>query len=181
LQLKADHYFDQLMDETAWAQDETVMFGKRVVTARKVAWYGDTNYSYTYSGVSKTAMLWTDGLRELRTIVEDVSGHTYNSCLLNLYADGMQGMGWHSDDEKMLQPRACIASLSLGAARNFDLKHRQDKSKVRIFLEHGSLLTMEATTQEHWQHAMPKTKKVTQPRINLTFRTIMASSRISDR
>jgi len=165
--------FEALNDEIAWAHDETMMFGKRIITARKVAWYGDQPYLYRYSGNSKTALPWTAALKAIKGEVEAVSGSTYNSCLLNLYADGGQGMGWHSDDEKMLQPDGAIASVSFGAARHFDFRHKQDRTKCRVVLEDGSLLLMTGKTQRYWQHAMPKTKKVTEPRINLTFRTIV--------
>ena len=149
------------------------MFGKTIITKRKVAWYGDQPYEYTYSHVTKSALPWTPALQRIKNKVEEVSCDTYNSCLLNLYHDGSEGMSWHSDDEKELKPEGAIASVSLGAERKFVLKHKQSAEKVEVFLHHGSLLVMKGETQTHWVHRLPPTKKVNTPRINLTFRTII--------
>ena len=171
----AQRYYAALLDTIAWKQDEAVIFGKRFVTARKAAWYGDADYSYTYSGATKQALPWTPELLALKALTEKLSGATYNSCLLNLYHTGDEGMGWHSDDEKMLARHAAIASLSFGAARTFRFKHKQTKATVSLTLENGSLLVMQGATQTHWLHSLPKTKQVTTPRINLTFRTMGAA------
>lgn len=173
---QADKLLSLLLETIPWQHDETVMFGKRIVTARQMAWYGDRDFDYRYSGNTHTAKLWTPELRAIKEKVETASNATFNSCLLNLYADGDQGMGWHSDDEKELSTNAAIASLSFGAERRFDFRHKQSREKVSVFLEHGSLLIMAGTTQTHWQHQIPKTKKVTTPRVNLTFRRIAPSS-----
>ncbi len=169
---EAQRFEALLMKEVPWAHDEAVFFGKRIVTARKVAWYGDRGFSYTYSGATKEAIPWSDDLRELKELTERVSGCTYNSCLLNLYHSGDEGMAWHSDDEKTLQENGAIASLSLGAERVFRFKHKQTDEIVSVMLENGSLLMMQGATQTHWRHCLPKTKKVKEPRINLTFRTM---------
>jgi alkylated DNA repair dioxygenase AlkB len=170
--LQCNWYYQKLIENIEWKHDEAIIFGKRIITKRKVAWYGESEFSYTYSKVTKTANLWTKELIELKEIVEKESGETYNSCLLNLYHSGEEGMAWHSDGEKMLKKNGAIASLSLGAVRKFFFKHKETKEKVVIILEKGSLLVMKKDTQTHWLHRLPPTKKVTSPRINLTFRTI---------
>ncbi|MFM1962264.1 MAG: hypothetical protein RLZZ172_1109 [Bacteroidota bacterium] len=170
---KATQFKDELMNDIAWENDQAVIFGKLIITKRKVAWYGDSQFSYTYSGITKTALPWTPALEALKRMVEELSGETYNSCLLNLYHTGEEGMAWHSDGEKDLKKNGAIASLSFGAERKFAFKHKQTGEVVNTFLEHGSLLVMKGTTQTHWLHRLPPTKKVDAPRINLTFRTIV--------
>ncbi len=170
---KAMEYYDLLMDNIAWENDQAMMFGKLIITKRKVAWYGSEEFSYTYSKITKTALPWTKELLELKRLVEDKSGETYNSCLLNLYHSGEEGMAWHSDGEKDLKKNGAIASMSFGADRKFAFKHKETKETVSQILEKGSLLIMKGTTQENWLHRLPPTKKVKTPRINLTFRTIV--------
>lgn len=175
----ADFYFNALLNEIDWRCDQAIIFGKLIETKRKVAWYGDLNqgkpFSYTYSNTTKYSLPWTENLRHLKSLVEKQSGETYNSCLLNLYHSGEEGMAWHSDGEKDLQDNGAIASLSFGATRKFAFKHKQNKEVVSLFLKPGSLLVMKGETQKHWLHRLPPTKKVHEPRINLTFRTIKAS------
>lgn len=168
---EARRYHAALLTTIPWKNDETVIFGKHIVTARKVAWYGDANYSYTYSGTTKQARAWTPELRALKVIVEKLAGTKFNSCLLNLYHDGNEGMGWHSDDERSLVRNSTIASLSLGAERKFCFQHKQTHAAVSLILENGSLLLMRDTTQTYWRHRLPKSKRIKTPRINLTFRT----------
>ena len=170
---EARRHYDALLRDIPWKHDEAVIFGKRIVTARKVAWYGDSDFSYTYSGTTKQALDWTPGLAELKTLVESLAGSRFNSCLLNLYHNGGEGMAWHSDDEKSLVRNSAIASLSLGAEREFRFKHKRDGLKTSVLLESGSLLVMKGATQSHWLHSIPKSKKVISPRINLTFRTMV--------
>ncbi len=172
-QQQANHYFNVLMKTIEWENDEAVIFGKHIITKRKVAWYAGKNYSYTYSNITKEALVWTKELLELKLLAEQKTGETYNSCLLNLYHDGDEGMAWHSDDEKTLGKDSAIASLSFGAERIFKFKHKQSKEVVSLVLEHGSLLVMKGATQTNWLHRLPKTTKVTTPRINLTFRTMI--------
>lgn len=167
-----DHCFKILRETIAWRHDEAVIFGKHIYTKRMVAWYGDKPFEYTYSGIQKVALPWTDSLLELKTIVEKQASETFNSCLLNLYNDGSEGMAWHSDGEKDLKKNGAIASLTFGAERKFSFKHKESKEKIDLLLEHGSLLMMKDTTQTYWQHRLPPTKKTQQARINLTFRTI---------
>lgn len=169
-------YYETLFREIPWKNDEAAIFGKHIVTARKVAWYGDSNFSYTYSGTTKQALVWTEELAALKALVEKLTGTTFNSCLLNLYHDGNEGMAWHSDDEKSLGKNTTIASVSLGAEREFRLKHKRMDEKVSVLLESGSLLVMKGSTQSHWLHSVPKSKKIKTPRINLTFRTMVLLS-----
>jgi alkylated DNA repair dioxygenase AlkB len=147
---EALHYYDSLLSTVPWQHDEVVIFGKHIVTAREVAWFGDPGLAYTYSGSTKQPLPWTKELLELKSLAEHHTGLSFNSCLLNLYHDGTEGMGWHSDNEKTIVPNSGIASLSF-----------------------GSLLLMAGTTQTHWHHRLPPTKKVTTPRINLTFRMML--------
>ena len=168
----ADHFYHQLLNTIDWKNDEARIFGKQYITKRKVAWYGDFGYSYTYSNSTKVALPWTQDLLELKKVVEDLSGFTYNSCLLNLYHSGDEAMAWHSDDEKSLSKNSCIASLSLGAERKFSFKHKNSGQTVSLELEHGSLLLMKNETQTYWLHRLHKSTKIKQPRVNLTFRTI---------
>lgn len=148
------------------------MFGKLITTKRKVAWVGDAGCSYTYSGVKKFPQAWTPALLEIKQKVEALAQHTFNSCLLNLYHDGSEGMGWHSDDEKELEQAAPIASVSFGGERKFAFKHKFDRTSASLTLANGSVLLMQAPTQQYWQHSLTKTKRLVAPRINLTFRTI---------
>ncbi|EPF77215.1 DNA methylase [Acinetobacter gyllenbergii] len=169
----ADYYFDQLMQTIAWENDQALIFGKLLTTKRKVAWYGDRRFEYTYSNMNKYALPWTQELLELKQLAEELSGETFNSCLLNLYHSGEEGMAWHSDAETDLKKDGAIASFSFGAERKFAFKHKQSKEKVELYLEHGSLLVMKDTTQTYWLHRLPPTKKVSTARVNLTFRTIV--------
>ncbi|MFT5057039.1 MAG: alkylated DNA repair dioxygenase AlkB [Pseudoalteromonas distincta] len=169
---EAIRYYTILLRTIDWKNDESVIFGKRIITKRKVAWYGSKPFEYTYSKVTKKALLWTPELLEIKKLAELHSGETYNSCLLNLYHDGSEGMSWHSDGEKDLKKNGAIASMSFGAERKFALKHIETKKIVNIYLENGSLLVMKGITQSHWLHRLPPTTKVLTPRINLTFRTI---------
>ncbi|MGF7079822.1 alpha-ketoglutarate-dependent dioxygenase AlkB family protein [Mucilaginibacter sp. UYCu711] len=170
---KANNYLDILLNTIQWKNDEAVIFGRHIITKRKVAWYGDDGYSYTYSNTTKQALGWTKDLLELKALVEHLTGEKYNSCLLNLYHDGNEGMAWHSDDEKSLGKDTSIASLSFGAERKFALKHRVSKHPVALILENGSLLVMKGATQSNWLHSLPKSKKIAAPRVNLTFRTMV--------
>jgi alkylated DNA repair dioxygenase AlkB len=166
----AAFYQEYLLHQIPWEHDEALMFGKLLITKRKVAWYGDKAYEYTYSRRTKTALPWTKELLALKAMVEEKSGEQYNSCLLNLYHNGSEGMAWHSDGEKDLMENAAIGSLSFGAERKFAFKHKDTKETVSLVLDHGSLLVMKEVTQKHWLHRLPPTKKSHRPRINLTFR-----------
>lgn len=169
---ECENYYQYLLNQIPWENDEAVIFGKLIYTKRKVAWFGEKEFEYTYSKRTKSAKFWTPELLELKQKCEEISGETYNSCLLNLYHDGSEGMAYHSDAEKDLKKHGAIASLTFGAARKFSFKHKLSKDRIDIFLETGSLLVMKGTTQENWLHRLPPTTKVKTPRINLTFRTI---------
>ena len=170
----SDSLFTNVLGSLTWESDQIFMFGRLVTTARKVAWVGDPDCLYTYSGVQKIPQVWTKELLQMKHKLEQLTGHTYNSCLLNLYHTGDEGMGWHSDNEKELDSTTPIASVSLGARRKFAFRHKQDKTTSSIFLEHGSLLIMHPPIQEHWHHSLLKTKTITSPRINLTFRKTLS-------
>jgi len=169
----SNQYFEKLYDDIIWKQDELVIFGKKIITKRKVAWYGDVPFEYRYSNSTKKALPWSNDLLQLKKIVEARTKEVYNSCLLNLYHNGIEGMSWHSDDEAMLVENGSIASLSLGVERRFAFKHKESKEKVILILENGSLLEMKGFTQKFWRHALPKSNKVMTPRINLTFRKMI--------
>lgn len=169
---ECNFYYNSLIETIQFKNDEAMIFGKKIITKRKVAWYGTSEFSYAYSGITKTAVIFTKELLELKAIVEKESGETYNSCLLNLYHTGEEGMAYHSDGEKMLKKNGAIASVSIGAARKFSFKHKENKQRIDVILESGSLLVMKKGTQANWMHRLPPTKKVNTPRINLTFRTI---------
>ena len=175
---EANYYFNSLLTKVEWKNDEAVMFGKLIQTKRKVAWYGDREFSYTYSNVTKAALGWTPQLMELKQLVETVSGESYNSCLLNLYHNGDEGMAWHSDGEKDLKKNGAIASVSFGEERKFSFKHKQTKERISLLLEHGSLLMMKGETQQNWLHRLPPTKIPMKARVNLTFRTIVPGKTI---
>lgn len=168
----ANQYLELLLNKIEWRNDEAIIFGKKIITKRKVAWYGEKPFEYTYSKTTKLALPWTTELLELKTMVEQKTGETFNSCLLNLYHNGSEGMAWHSDGEKDLKKNGAVASLSFGAERKFAFKHKKTKEKVELILESGSLLIMKDETQSHWLHRLPPTKLIKKPRVNLTFRTI---------
>ena len=169
---EANGFYEKLLSTIEWKNDEAVIYGKLIQTKRKVAWYGDSPFEYTYSKITKRALTWTTELLALKTAIENQSGETYNSCLLNLYHSGNEGMAYHSDGEKDLKKNGAIGSLSFGAEREFMFKHKETKETVSIVLEHGSLLVMKGATQSNWLHRLPPTTRVLTPRINLTFRTI---------
>jgi len=169
---EANHYLTQLLNTVEWKNDEVFIYGKHIVTKRKAAWYGDKAYKYSYSNTTKQALPWTNELLALKKIVEVHSGESFNSCLLNLYHNGSEGMSWHSDAEKELKENSAIASLSFGAERKFSFKHVSSKKTASLILQHGSLLVMKGVTQKKWQHCLPTTTKINHPRVNLTFRTM---------
>lgn len=170
---KAGFYFDNLLHQLNWQHDQSLMFGKLITTKRKVAWYGDLAFEYKYSNITKKAIFWTPELLQIKLEIEKLTGESFNSCLANLYHDGSEGMAYHSDGETDLKKHGAIASVSFGAERYFHFKHKESKQLITIFLEHGSLLVMKNETQDYWLHRLPPTKKIFNPRINLTFRTIV--------
>ena len=166
--------YDELLNKINWENERVVMFGKEIITKRKVAFYSDPLIAYTYSSKTKIGLPWKDPLFILKNIVESLTKQTYNACLLNLYHNGEEAMGWHCDNEKEIIANSSIASLSIGASRKFSFKHKVTKETISIQLGNGSLLEMKGTIQSHWLHALPKSKKITESRINLTFRQMHA-------
>ena len=170
----ADNWFDRLYRETNWQQETISLYNKRHLVPRLSCWVADDGLLYGYSKMTMQPKPWTDSLSEIRGFIEQKTGEQFNSVLVNLYRDGQDSNGWHADDEVELGPNPSIASLSLGAVREFDMRLKKDhKTKFRFLLQHGSLLMMRGTTQVYWQHHIPKRANVGR-RINLTFRTIRA-------
>lgn len=170
---QTDYYFKELLNKIEWINESLIMFGKEITTKRKVAFYADNTIQYTYSNKTKKGKEWTPLLLEIKQLITQLTGCTYNACLLNMYHDGNEGMGWHSDDEKEIIPNSSIASLSFGANRKFAIKHKVNKESLSIILENGSLLEMYGSFQKNWIHSLPKSKKINCPRINLTFRQMI--------
>ncbi len=170
---EAKQYYQDFLQHIDWQNDRVKLFGKEIITKRKIAWYGDEKFTYTYSNDTKTALPWTDELLGMKQIVELKTKERYNSCFLNLYHNGSEAMGWHTDDEPELLANGAIASVSLGATRKFVFKHKESKEKVEVMLASGSILVMKGSVQHHWLHRLPPTKKVNTPRVNLTYRTIV--------
>jgi len=171
-------YFPYLSNEIAWQQDVVKLFGKTYITDRKVAWYAEKPFIYRYSGQSKIALPFSPTLLAIKLRVEKLTGSAYDACLLNYYHNGSEGMGWHSDNEKSISPNSSIASVSLGATRKFQFKHKTQGLKLDLILDSGSVLDMRGETQEFWLHALPKSKKIAGTRINLTFRKMADSCEI---
>jgi len=162
----------ELIEGLAWSQQQIVVFNRLHNEPRLSAWYGDPDCSYSYSGIKLNPTPWVEPLLTIKTACEELSGTGFNSVLANLYRDGNDSMGWHADNEPELGPNPTIASVSFGAERRFDLRHRITNERVRIALPHGSILMMAGETQSHWVHSIAKTKKVHKPRVNLTYRMI---------
>jgi alkylated DNA repair dioxygenase AlkB len=170
---EADRLFAALRAGIDWQQEEILIFGERRRVPRLVAWHGDPAATYTYSGTVHTPRPWSDELLLVRERLQSLTGHRYNSVLLNLYRDGRDGMGWHADDEPELGAQPAIASVSLGATRRFRLRHRRrTEARCGLDLVHGDLLLMSGGTQHAWQHALTKTARLVGERINLTYRWV---------
>ena len=168
-------YMKHLTNDIKWKREKIRMWGREIVTKKRIAWYADEGKSYTYSGSTFHPDQWNELLLEIKKYVEQYMNFQFNSVLLNEYPNGKVGMGWHSDDERELGIDPIIASLSFGANRDFIFKHKTDKNvdNIKIHLKSGSLLLMLGSTQHHWKHSLPKRLKVREPRINLTFRKIL--------
>jgi alkylated DNA repair dioxygenase AlkB len=173
-----ESHFHDLSNEIIWQQDVVKLFGKTYITDRKVAWYAEKPFIYRYSGQSKAALPFSSSLIDIKSRVEKITGCEYNACLLNYYHNGSEGMGWHSDNEKSITQHSSIASVSLGAIRKFQFKHKAHGLKFELILDSGSVLDMRGETQEFWLHTLPKSKKVVGTRINLTFRKMADSCEI---
>ena len=171
---ESDQMFDDLYKNIAWEQEDTILYGRKIALPRLTAWYGDKGIAYTYSKIKMIPQPWITILENIKSQVEKGCNTKFNSVLLNLYRNGSDSISWHSDDEKELGENPTIASLSFGDTRSFMLKHKSQKDlKLNIQLTHGSLLIMGGKTQHYWQHQIPKTRTLSKPRINLTFRKIL--------
>lgn len=171
-QADAEQYYQQLLDCLSWQSEQLLIYGRWLTVPRLMAWYGDANANYRYSGVTHQPLSWTPLLADLRADVEKVCQQSFNSMLANLYRDGRDSMGCHADDEKELGPNPTIASLSFGETRLLRFRHPASGNKLDIELSNGDLLIMAGELQHHWRHELPKTRKPKQARINLTFRQI---------
>lgn len=170
---QADQYFAGLLNTTEWQQDTAYIHQQWHVTERQIAWFGDSSFAYHYSGTTKIAKPWTPVILQLKQLVENQLKQRFNACLANLYHNGQQGMGWHSDDEPALGYATCIASLSFGSPRRFCFKHKHKPHKCELSLQHGQLVVMQGVTQHFWWHSIAKEVGISSPRINLTFRNIV--------
>lgn len=172
----ADQWLEQLTQQTPWQQPQVRIYGRHLAVPRLVAWYGDAEARYRYSGLTHQPLPWTPLLAQIRAQVEQAAGQPLNGVLLNYYRDGQDSMGWHSDDEAELGANPLIASLNLGGTRRFDLRRKGHNCiEHSLHLQHGSLLVMRGPTQHHWQHQVAKTRTPCAPRLNLTFRLIKPS------
>ena len=169
---ESSRLFEAIYHETNWIEEDIRVYGKVYKQPRLTAFFASNHKAYGYSNISMSPQPFSPIVNAMRLKIEKKTKMTFSSCLLNLYRNGQDSNGWHSDDEKMLKKNGEIASVTLGAARKFSFKHKETKQKVDVLLESGSLLVMKDTTQTHWLHRLPPTKKVNSPRINLTFRTI---------
>ena len=174
-QTEADRFFS-LLQKIHWSQNEIVVFGKKHLEPRQTAWYGNSGINYSYSGIKHEAKNWTPFLEEIREGIQKVSKSTFNSVLLNRYRDEKDGVAWHSDDEPELGASPTIASVSFGATRKFQIRHKTKDGEIfSTFLNHGDLMIMHPPTQTNWIHCVPKSTKKVSERINLTFRQILQS------
>ncbi len=170
---ESNHFMQHLQETINWKQESMKMYGKEVLFPRLMAWYGDAAMSYSFSGNIFHPEPWTTGLLQIRDRITPISGQVFNSVLLNLYRNGNDSMGWHSDDEPELGLHPVIASVNFGATRRFQLRYKSEhQRKYELSLQHGSLLVMKGPLQEYWEHQVPKTTKISDGRINLTFRFI---------
>ncbi len=164
----------EFIDTVPWIQQEVRMYGKKMLTPRLTAWYGDTDKTYKYTGTKYDPIPWTTSLKELKTKIETVTAYSFNSVLLNYYRNGNDSVAWHRDNERELGMNPVIASLSLGQTRQFDFRKKDDhRQKYSLELGNGSLLLMKGDLQHNWEHRIPKVADTIGPRINLTFRTIL--------
>lgn len=172
----ADEYFSRLYHQLHWQNEQLFIYGRWIAVPRLMAWYGNSDARYRYSGVDHTPLAWTDDLSKLRADMERICEQDFNSVLANLYRNGRDSMGCHADDEKELGPNPLIASLSFGDSRLLRFRHPASGYKLDLELGHGDLLIMAGELQHHWRHELPKTRLPKQPRINLTFRQIVPAA-----
>lgn len=174
----AQQLFSRLIDKSFWQTRSITMFGRKIMQPRLIAFQGDAGVSYAYSGDGYHAEPWQPDVVAVKDRIEQTAGCSFNCVLLNLYRDGRDSMGWHSDDEEELGEHPNIASLSLGEVRRFVMRRKHDKrDKLEIEPRSGSLVIMRGDTQRFWQHALPKTARNVRPRISLTFRRVACPPR----
>ena len=174
-QSDANNLYDRCLNDISWQSSAIIMFGKKIDVPRLECWYGDLGCEYTYSGKSLKRFEFPNFLLNLRMLIETKVNSNFNSVLANLYRDGQDSMGLHADDEKELGNEPVIASIALGENRPIIFQNKKTKEKVTFDQPHGSLLVMQGKTQDHWKHAINKSKKIDKPRINLTFRNIITT------
>ena len=172
----SDALQQQLERQLNWSQDSIMMFGKPVKIPRQQVWMGEAHCHYRYSGMTFSPQPWHPLVKQLTDDISGFTGYQFNCVLLNLYQNGQQHMGWHADNERELGIDPVIASLSLGSTRRFELKHRHQPWQLAWDLPSGSLLLMAGACQQHWLHRLPKQSRITQSRVNLTFRYIAAQT-----
>lgn len=172
----ANQFYTELHDSLCWQEETLIIAGKRVLVPRLVAWYGDDDACYRYSSVAHEPLPWIPPLLSIKAKIEQQTGTVFNSVLANLYRNGNDSLGWHADKEKELGQDPAIASLSLGAQRLFKIRHNKSKAILTFNLQHGDLLLMAGRLQHYWRHCVPKISKLTDPRVNLTYRYILPSS-----
>lgn len=166
--------FQTLLATTPWQQHVLTLYGRPIAAPRLSAWYGDKGAVYSYSGLRLEPLAWNATLLKIKYNLDELAGVSFNSVLMNLYRDGKDSMGWHSDAESELGKNPVIASVSLGVVRRFNFQHKKRPIRIALDLEPGSTLIMKGATQHYWRHNLPKTRKAVGPRINLTFRRIMS-------
>jgi alkylated DNA repair dioxygenase AlkB len=169
-ELESQNTINQFIESIPWKNDEVYIFGKHIITSRKMAWFSEDGLPYIYSNSVKESLLFTTEILTIKYKVEALTGEKFNACLANLYHNGAEGMGWHADNEKEITKNSAIASVSFGADRVFSFKHNSTSESKKILLENGSLLIMKGETQAFWKHSLPKSTKIVEPRVNLTFR-----------
>lgn len=167
---ESDHYFGALREKISWKQESMNMYGKQLPFPRLIAWYGDDKKPVSFSGITLDPVPWLPELVEIKNRIEPVAKIIFNTVLLNLYRNGKDSVGWHTDAEPELGKNPVIASVSFGATRKFQMRHMHTKEKVELELTPGSLLIMMGEMQHFWQHQVPKTARTVGERINLTFR-----------
>lgn len=171
---EASHYFDCLQKEIQWEHREIQLFGRSILQPRLIAWHGEPGVTYKYSGLMMTTKAWTPSLNEIKSRIENHLGYTFNAVFLNKYRNGHDYMGWHRDNERVQGLQPLIISVSFGAKRAFKFRHYYQKGiDIKFELNSGSLLIMQGETQEYWSHSLPRALKISEPRINLTFRNIL--------
>jgi alkylated DNA repair dioxygenase AlkB len=168
----ADKYLDRLISDIKWKQESMKMYGKEIPFPRLTSWYGDNDKPYSFSGIKLQPNSWSPGLLKIKSDIEPKAEVAFNSVLLNRYRDGKDSISWHTDAEKELGINPVIASVNFGAERKFQLKHKETNERIDILLKHGSLLIMQGELQHFWKHQIPKSKTISQERVNLTFRVI---------